>query len=289
MRADAGGAAREPFTLEVSGGRRLAGYLDLPERGAGPAPAVVCCHGFKGFMEYGFFPHLAELLAGRGIAVVRFNLTGAGMRPGEERVSDLAAFHDDTHSASLRELMDVLAAVAAGRLAGDRLDPRRLGLFGHSRGGGLAILAAAHPLWRDRVRALVTWAAVETFDLVGEAEKARWRRDGSLPLVIQRSGQEVRVGVGMLEDLEVHREELDVLAAAGRRRAPWLLVHGEADDSVPVAAGRTLAAAAAPPAEALFIAAGDHGLGGRHPFKGPSPPLTQAMNATQAWYRRFLF
>jgi pimeloyl-ACP methyl ester carboxylesterase len=284
----AGEAMRQPFTLEVSGGRRLAGYLDLPQGRARPAPAVVCCHGFKGFMEYGFFPHLAELLARRGIGVVRFNLTGAGMRPGDERVTDLAAFHDDTHSASLRELLEVTAAVDAGRLGAGRLDPDRLALFGHSRGGALAILAAAHPDWRERVRALVTWAAVATFDVLGETEKATWRREGSLPLVIQRTGQEVRVGVGMLRDLEAHAAELDVAAAAGRRRAPWLLVHGEADDTVPVASGRALAAAAAPPVETLFVAGGDHGLGGRHPFKGPSPPLIQAMNATQTWYRRHL-
>jgi fermentation-respiration switch protein FrsA (DUF1100 family) len=109
-----------------------------------------------------------------------------------------------------------------------------------------------------------------------------------LPLVNQRTRQALEVGVAMLEDLEAHRAELDLGAAAARRRAPWLIVHGEADETVPVAEGRALAAAAAAPAESLFVPTGDHGLGGRHPFRGPSPPLTQALNATQTWYRRFL-
>lgn len=286
-------STRQPFTLPLPTGTVLDGVLDLPDRATapGPRPAVVCCHGFKGWMDYGFFPHLATLLAERGLVVVRFNLSGAGMRPGDEIVTDLAAFRADTHSAALAELLAVLGAVAAGEiqgLAGGRVDPARLGIFGHSRGGGLAVLAAAHPDWRDRLRALVTWAAVSAFDRLGEAEKARWRRDGFLPLVNQRTGQELQVGVGMLEDMEAHAAELDVLAAAARRRVPWLLVHGDADDTVPVAEGRALAAAAAPPAEALFIPGGDHGLGGRHPFTGPSPPLVAAFNETQAWFRRYL-
>jgi dipeptidyl aminopeptidase/acylaminoacyl peptidase len=275
-------STRQPFTLPLPAGAVLQGILDLPASAdaAGRHPAVVCCHGFKGWMDYGFFPHLATLLAERGFVVVRFNLSGAGMRPGDELVTDLAAFRGDTHSAALGELLAVLRAVADGRLAAGRVDAARLGLFGHSRGGGLALLAVAHPDWRDRLRALVTWAAVSAFDRLGAAEKARWRHDGFLPLVNQRTGQELQVGVGMLEDLEAHASELDVLAAAARRRVPWLLVHGDADATVPIAEGRALAAAAAPPAEALFIPGGDHGLGG--------PPLVSAFNATQTWFRRYL-
>src|SRR5262245_29396147 len=68
-----------PFTVEA-GGTTLHGIADLPDL-PGERPAVVVCHGFKGFMEWGFFPYVASLLAERGFAAVRFNLSGAGMRP----------------------------------------------------------------------------------------------------------------------------------------------------------------------------------------------------------------
>jgi len=96
-------------------------------------------------MEYGFFPYLAELLAGRGFVVVRFNFSSAGMAPGDERVTDTEAFRHGLITDDRAELLEVLAAVAGGRLAAGRVDPDRLGLMGHSRGGGAALLAAAHP------------------------------------------------------------------------------------------------------------------------------------------------
>ncbi len=284
----------EPFTLprppDAAGpaGAVLHGLVDLPDA-PGPRPVVVICHGFKGFMEWGFFPSLAALLAARGFVAVRFNLAGTGMRPGDELVTDPAAFRDNTHSAEVADLMRVLAAVADGQIAPGRIDPERLGLLGHSRGGAAAILAAAHPAWRERCKALVTWAAIARVDRYSAADRARWREAGELPVVNARTGQRLALGRGLLADIERHADgELDVLAAAGRRRAPWLIVHGEEDESVPASEARELAARAAGRHELLLIPGAGHTFGARHPFAGPTPFLIQALNATQTWFRRWL-
>lgn len=278
-----------PFTLPSPSGATLDGLVDLPDPGhhAGPRPAVVICHGFKGFMEWGFFPHLGHLLAERGIVAVRFNLSGAGQRPGEDRVSDPAAFRANTHSRELTDLLAVLAATGT-EIAPGRVDTARIGLFGHSRGGGNVILAAAREPWRDRVRALVTWASLADFDRYSPAEKEAWRRDGELPVVNARTGQQLALGLGLLEDLETHRDELDILAAAARRTAPWLIVHGGKDTSVPATDGERLAARATGTTGRLQISEADHTFGSRHPFAGPTPWLVQALNATQTWFRRHL-
>jgi pimeloyl-ACP methyl ester carboxylesterase len=278
-----GGSARGAVdeTLETP----LEGLLDLPAA-AGAAPVVVLCHGFKGFAEWNFLPVLADLLVERGCAVVRFNFRGGGIRLGEDRVSELDTFRRHTLTAELADLRQVLESLPG--LAPGRLDIGRLGLFGHSRGGAMAVLAAAEGAWRERVRALVTWAAVSTFDRLGEEEKARWRRTGSYVVINARTGQELPMGLEHLDDFERHRERLDVLAAAGRRRAPWLLVHGEADETVPVREADALEAAAAPPVQVLRIAGADHTLNSRHPFSGPNPALVQALDATQTWLLRHL-
>lgn len=52
-----------PFTVEA-GAATLHGIADLPDL-PGERPAVVICHGFKGFMEWEFFPYVASLLAER--------------------------------------------------------------------------------------------------------------------------------------------------------------------------------------------------------------------------------
>lgn len=278
---------REPFHLDLPDGKSLVGTLDLPSA-SGPAPAIVCAHGFKGFMEYGFLPYLAELLASRGFVVARFNFSSAGMQPGDERVTDTEAFKHGLISRDRRELELLLEALAAGRIAPGRVDASRLGLLGHSRGGGTSVVVAGSPAWRDRIGALVTWAAISTYSRFPESEQEIWRERGEYPILNARTGQLLGLGVEVLDDVIAHRAELDILAAAGRRTAPWLILHGDQDDTVPVEEARTLAAAAADPKELRIVRGGDHGLGGRHPFQGPRPTVIEAMNATQAWFRRHL-
>ncbi|HYO15153.1 MAG TPA: alpha/beta fold hydrolase [Thermoanaerobaculia bacterium] len=275
-----------PFTLEAPSGVTLHGLIDLPET-PGERPTVVICHGFKGFMEWGFFPHLATLLAERGFVAVRFNVSGTGMRPGDELVTDPQAFRENTYSRELEELLAVLAATGE-TIAPGRVDRDRLGLFGHSRGGANALLASARSPWRERVKALVTWAAIADVDRFTSEQKEEWRRQGELPVVNARTGQRLALGRGMLADVEGRRAELDLLAAAAERRAPWLLVHGTEDESVLVAEAHRLAERAAGEAELTLVPGASHTFGSRHPFAGPTPHLVQALNATQRWLRRHL-
>ncbi len=277
--------ASEPFELPVAGDRRVLGVVDYPAA-AGPRPVVVVCHGFKGFLAWGFFPPLAHLLAERGFTVVRFNFTGSGMRPGDELVTDTDAFRHAKVHRDLAELEAVLAALG-DEIAAGRADTDRIGLLGHSRGGGTALLAAAGD-HRGRIGALVTWAAVASFLRFSEEDRRRWRRDGELPVVNARTGQELALDVGVLDDIERRREEYDLAAAAARRRAPWLIVHGAGDETVPIAEARTLAAAAGPPSELAVVAGGSHTFGAQHPFAAPTAPLIETLNLTQAWFRRHL-
>jgi dienelactone hydrolase len=206
-----------PFTLDTPNGL-LQGLVDLPAA-PGERPAVVVCPGSGGLLEWAFFPYLATLLAERGFVVVRVD-------------------------GGLFDLPAILGA--AGReIAPGRVDPSRLGLCGYSRGGGAAVLAAALPEWRDRLGALVTWAA------------------GTDP---------------------------GALDSAPGVQAPWLLVHGEADETVPVEEADRLfrAAGGRRKLDLLRIPGGSHTFGARHPFAGPTPALIQALNATQRWFRRHL-
>ncbi|MGB5880008.1 MAG: alpha/beta fold hydrolase [Thermoanaerobaculia bacterium] len=276
----------QSFTHELDNGKSLHGIVDLPEQ-SGPRPTVVICHGFKGFLEWGFFPYLAQLLAERGLVAIRFNLTGSGMEPGEELVTRPLDFRNATFSQDLAELQSLLEAVS-DHLLPDRIDPDRLGLFGHSRGGGTALLAASRDPWKSRLRALVTWAGVSTFDRLNEAEKQYWRERGEVPVVNARTGQELMIDVNVLRDLETHGPELDLVSAGGAREAPWLTVHGDEDETVPVDEARLLATEAAPPSELVVIEGGNHTFGAQHPFAGPTPDLVQALNATQRWFRKHL-
>lgn len=288
----------EPIPFNLDGPvAPLHGLVDLPAE-PGERPTVVICHGFKGFIEWGFFPSLAALLAARGFVAIRFNLSGTGMQPGDERVTDLAAFRDNTHSRELADLQTVLAATGTS-IAPGRVDRGRIGLFGHSRGGADALLAAASPTWRESLRALVTWAAISRLDRFTAAQKEEWRRQGELPTANARTGQALSLGLGLLAEIEEGEgttPELDLAAAAAARRAPWLIVHGAEDESVPVAEAHHLAGLAALAADAagrvetelLIVPGASHTFGSRHTFAGPTPQLIQALNATQRWFRKHL-
>lgn len=267
--------------------RTLHGRVQVPAA-PGRRPTVVICHGFKGFMDWGFFPPLADLLAERGFTVVRFNLSSSGMKPGDELVTDTAAFRTATFSQDVDEIADVLAAVGS-EIAPGRADPGRLALLGHSRGGGGATLAAARPEWRDRLRALVTWAAVSTFDRQPGDVKAKWRETGTLPVSNARTGQQLELGREALDDLEARCEELDILRAAADVRCPWLIAHGEDDESVDASEARLLAERATATRDLLLVPKAGHTFGAVHPFQGPTPELIQVLNATQTWLRRHLF
>jgi pimeloyl-ACP methyl ester carboxylesterase len=238
-------------------------------------------------MEWGFFPCLAELLSERGFTVLRFNFTGSGMRPGDERVTDLEAFASAKFTRDLDELLQLMEQLGRS-FATEVVDPERIALFGHSRGGGTALLAAAAEGWIRRVRALVTWAAVNTFDRVQAEDKTLWNQQGWLPVVNARTGQELRLDRSVLSDLETHRAELDLVSASARRRAPWLVIHGERDESVPIEEAHRLVERAASPHRLLVVPDADHTFGARHPFDGPTPQLIAAINATQAWFRQYL-
>jgi hypothetical protein len=54
------------------------------------------------------------------------------------------------------------------------------------------------------------------------------------------------------------RDRFDNLSRIAGLRVPLLLVHGERDDLIPVALGRTLFAAAAGPKRALWVPDGGH-------------------------------
>ena len=265
--------------------RNLAGVVHLPDPGqeAGLRPAVVICHGFKGFMGWGFLPHLANLLADRGFVAIRFNLSGSGMKPGDELVTDVEAFRTATFSKDVAELGSVVRSVGRD-IAPGVADPDKLAVIGHSRGGGTALLtAAALP-----VKALVTWSAVSTFDRLGSKEKEQWRSAGSIPVINARTGQELPLGTEVLDDLEANLSLLNLPAAASSSKAPWLIVHGEEDETVPIAEAEELATAAGPRASLLRIPGASHTFGVSHPFAGPTPQLIEAMNATQRWLRRHL-
>jgi len=274
------------FALTAADGGPLRGDVRTAA-GDTARPAVVICHGFKGFKDWGFFPHLADRLARGGVTAVSVNLASSGVGPEGDRFSEPERFGHGTFGGDLRDLGQVMAALRGGRLPGVRTAPSAVGLFGHSRGGGLMVLHAAGDAG---VRALVTWSAIGSPLRWGPETIRKWRADGRIEVTNQRTGEVLPLYPDVLEELEGDTEgRFDIAAAAERVRVPWLIAHGEADETVSVREAQLLHKANDERAELLVVRHGSHTFGARHPWAGTTPELEQAMDATVGWFLRTLF
>ena len=248
--------------------------------GRDPRTAIVVAHGFKGFKDWGFFPLLSERLARDGHLVVSFNFSLNGTGPDLVDFTDLEAFGRNTLSRELEDLRWMVDRTMAGKWSGGRA-PATVGLLGHSRGGGTGIITAAE---HRGVAALVTWAAVSTFQRWGEEHIGDWTTRGVTYIANARTGQQMPLYRTLWDDLQANADRLDVTAAAAMVRVPWLIVHGEEDVTVPVAEARRLNEAGASSALRVISGSG-HTFEAAHPMAGTTPGLEAAVEATLGHFR----
>ncbi len=206
-------------TFSNGRGERLAGMLHLPPGEAGSL-GVILCHGMVSSKESLKLVHLGESLGRAGYTALRFDFTGAGESTGEfgsitctRQVEDLKAAH----------VLLMQRGVA------------RVAILGSSMGGTTALVYAGAA---EGVAALVTLAVpfnpreLLERDFPPEAVAA-WRARG----FIEFDGH--RLTTDFLEEALT----LVVAAAVARITCPVLVIHGDADPTVPVEQARQLHAA----------------------------------------------
>ncbi len=208
----------------TSGGLILSRYLARPAGRDGPLPALIMCHGFPiGPIDARHsavtFPQLMDRVANElGWAAMTFTFRGCGTSEGD---FSLQGWVDD-----LRSAIDHLIAEAK---------PLGIWLVGTNTGGSIAVCVAADD---PRVRGAALLAARADFnDWVGNPKRfADHARDVGA----------IRTP-GFPKNLDEWSRELRRFRPheAARRFAPrpLLVMHGSADDSLPVADGRRLAEA----------------------------------------------
>lgn len=113
-----------------SGGVEINGVVYVAA-GAGPHPTVILCHGLPGNEKN---LDLAQAMRRAGWTVITFNYRGSWGSPGNYRFG--------------QNLQDADAVLAFARdpanTAKLRIDPKRLVIMGHSMGGWVTALTAAH-------------------------------------------------------------------------------------------------------------------------------------------------
>ncbi len=238
-------------------------------------PIIIFCHGFKGFKDWGGFPYMMEKLAEAGFCSVSFNFSLNGVS--KENPAEFTKPENFAANTFTQELNDLKAVVDffRKRAANYNADENRIGLMGHSRGGGTALLYAASD---PRIKAAATLASVSSFDRYGRESKKKWRKNGFLEIENSRTGQIMRLNITLLDDIEKNSESLDIKEAVSKINVPLLIIHGKEDLSVKYREAEELYENSdKTKTELLLIENAGHTFGVVHPFGGTAKPFEIAI------------
>ena len=254
--------------------------------GGEPLGILLCSHGFKGYKDYGFIPLLCDRAARAGLLAQRFNFSHSGMTHRLDLFEHPEHFEEDRWSRQVSDLrylsslagdVDHPPAQDGGTNGGV---PRELPLvlFGHSRGGVSSLLAAGQrdePASRHSAdpalgqaappAALITAAAPDYACNLDETTRQQLRSQGRLLSPSGRTGQDLYVGRGWLDEIERDPSLYDPVLAAAQVNCPALILHGDGDKTVPAACAHRLHHAAAPNSRLEIIP------GASHTFDCPNP------------------
>ena len=196
-------------TFKSARDQTLAGVLHLPEQIKGCA---LFAHCFSCSKDLHASRAIAQSLALRGIAILRFDFTGLGQ-------SDA---HSENMASFALHLEDIKAAIAYLKEShGFNVDA----LVGHSLGGAAVLHAAADT---ENLRAVATVGAPHSPAHVTHLfDQDALETQGELDVTL--AGRHFRLGRDFLEALQVHDDDHHLEAV----KVPALLLHSENDSIVP--------------------------------------------------------
>lgn len=179
-------------------------------------PIMIICHGFIG-SRIGvnrLFVKAAREFSSNGYMVLRFDYSGCGESSG------------DYGTTTFDSLIQQTRTVLNYALSIDCVDPKRVILLGHSLGGAVSILTAAKD---KRVKTLVLWAPVahpltDIVRITGKHVYEKCMKDGSADYL----------GYSFQATFFDSLSEFQPFQEAQKFNGNVLLVHGTADDDIPV-------------------------------------------------------
>lgn len=266
-----GMAARAETTEDINvmnGGRAVPATVVIPD-GEGPFPAVVMNHGHGGGrQENGGFGGIAKALADRGILTIRMDFPGSGDSKEPFTEGYLSNMISDSN-ASLNYILENYA-----------VDAERLGIFGYSMGGRIALTIGEAADNRYRAMALLApsadWGQEMMWGFLGgKAEYDRLYGEASgekgFAEFVTQWGQTQQLSKRWFDEM-VASKPLEHIA---NYKGDMIVLAGDKDVVVPPAIGKAVVAAY-PAAHFVTVPDADHGYG----FYSDQPAVTALVEST---------
>lgn len=247
-----------------------------------PDEVLVFAHGYKGFSAWGAWSDVMDALTTSERSCCRFDFTHNGtleLFPNE--ILDLDRWSLNTYRKELEELVAVCAYWSA--------KGTRVVLMGHSRGGGIAILAARACAQKGiPISRLVLWASVSDFGKRFPSEKdlVEWEATDRLDVLNTRTKQVLHHSYLFYSDFAKSPEQFHILdAARSLKDLPVLICHASDDMAVPQSESEELMRAFKQ-AQLLQTQHGGHTFGSVHPW--PSGSASDELELALKGTRKFL-
>ena len=249
------------------------------------APCIICVHGFKGFKDWGFWPYTGKFFAENGFFVLTFNFSHNGIGDNLKEFTELQKFADNTISLELDELDEITDAYLNNYFG--NVKNLRLGILGHSRGGGEVILFASR---KKQINAVVTWAAVANFNRYSKRQDKEWRKQGFFEVLNSRTKQLMRLNVSLLEDIQKNEQNLlNIEIAVNHLDKPLLLIHGEQDLTVQIKEAEKIYQNSNKEITELYrIPTTGHTFDITHHFAGSNPKFDSVLVKTLDFFNKHL-
>ena len=246
-----------------------------------PKQVVIFCHGFKGFKDWGPFNQIATYFANKNIVFVKFNFSFNGTTiTNPTDFKDLEAFGNNNFSKELDDLSLVIKWVKNYEKINKEIDINRISLFGHSRGGGIAILKTIEDM---TISNIISWASPSNFlDRLPKGDKLdKWEKLNVAYAYNGRTKQNMPMYFQFYEDCKSNTNRFNIEHAVRKLKIPCLVIHGEDDPTVPISDAENIKSWN-DAVKLHVIAEANHVLGGFHPFDTQTFPknLQEAVDVT---------
>ena len=191
-------------------------------------PLVIFAHGYKGYKDWGAWNLMAQKFAEAGFFFVKFNFSHNGTtveKPTD--FADLEAFGQNNFSKEMSDYDEVLNYFENH----PKVDPEKIAIIGHSRGGGISVIKAFED---DRVKLLISLAGVSNFKYRFPTKDRfeEWKDSGVMYSENKRTHQQMPHYFQFFEDFERNEQRFDIQHAAQHLVKPFLIIQGTDDDAV---------------------------------------------------------
>lgn len=249
--------------------------IDFEEPDEAYKDIIVFIHGYKGFKDWGAWNEMQSHFVSHGIAFCKFNMShNGGDINNPIDFPDLEAFAENRYTYELKDIQFALDWLT-GKV--DTTD-KNIHLFGHSRGGGMAILSGND----SRIRSVITLASVSTLEnrFPKDEKLAEWKAKGYYTVLNSRTKQDMPHKYVFYEDWQENKVQLNIESKAQALNKPCLHFHGDKDETVSITESENLCFWTG--GKLYIIKGANHTFNSYHPYDKAEIPnkLSEVCNLT---------